>query len=342
MQVAPLTMTSCKARFIRMTALFTGVFVLVVMLLAGWMLFWPFSVPPLSSTPNPVTDPLKARSQVATLLAEIPPTVRADCFALAFDHGHKTARVYVLLHGLTNCPAQFRALADILHADGANVLIPRLPYHGLKEGHDHYQKAMTAESMLEVAAIAVDLAHGYGEKITVIGLSVSGTTAAWLAQHRADVDTAMIIAPFFAPPKTRANWVVPLTRFIARLPNVLVWWDRGVRDALERPEHSYARFATHPLAHVMRMGIDLFHTAEGGTPPKARRIIMVTSEADAAISLPRVAELVALWNKSAPGLVENRIFEAELGVPHDAIDPKQKDAKIDIVYPQLLEWLHAE
>jgi alpha-beta hydrolase superfamily lysophospholipase len=48
------------------------------------------------------------------------------------DHGRRTERAIVLIHGFTNCPAMYRQLAEQLHKDGANVLVPRLPRHGLE------------------------------------------------------------------------------------------------------------------------------------------------------------------------------------------------------------------
>ncbi len=317
-----------------------GVLLVLLIITLTALAFWPMGAEPLTLGSLSVESFEAASAEVAKLKTEVPSGIRPECLATVFDHGHKTERVYLLMHGLTNCPAQFREFGELLHASGANVLIPRLPYHGLGEGLDDQQKNMTAESVLEMAGFALDLAHGYGERITVIGLSVNGTTAAWLAQTRPDIDTAMIIAPFFAPNGVDSGWIAPVTRLIARLPNVLVWWDPRVRDALEGPEHAYPRFATHPIAGVMWIGLDLFKRAENGTPPAAKRIIFVNSEADIAISLARVNELVGIWEKTAPGRVSSHVFPLEMGIPHDCIDPAQPDAQIDIVYPMILEWLN--
>jgi pimeloyl-ACP methyl ester carboxylesterase len=46
--------------------------------------------------------------------------------------GAPIARAIVLLHGLTDSPRQFEAFAYLLHADGNNVYVPRLPQHGLR------------------------------------------------------------------------------------------------------------------------------------------------------------------------------------------------------------------
>jgi pimeloyl-ACP methyl ester carboxylesterase len=318
---------------------------LAAMVLVGiltWLAFAPQALPPLEMVPQPVGTFREAVSKVEAMRAHTPGEVRAECRATILDHGKKTDQVYVLMHGLTNCPAQFLQFAELLHAAGANVLIPRLPYHGYVEELDYRQREMTARSMLDTAGAAVDLAHGYGGKVTIIGLSVNGTTAAWLAQMRGDVDTAMIIAPFFAPAGVPSRWVSPLTRLISRLPNRLVWWDPVARAEIKGPEHAFARFATHSIAAVMQVGRDVFQRAGTGAPPEARRIIFVTSAVDAAINMELVEDLAECWEKSAPGTVTHHVFPPEAAIPHDAIDPAQPGANTHLVYSSLLKWLDDE
>ena len=38
----------------------------------------------------------------------------------------------MLIHGLTNAPKEFAELGGLLHDRGHNVIILRMPYHGLK------------------------------------------------------------------------------------------------------------------------------------------------------------------------------------------------------------------
>lgn len=305
----------------------------------AWLAFAPLSLEPLVMDSQPVENFEAAVSKVKALRALAPPEVREECRAIILDHGEKTEHVYILMHGLTNCPAQFIHFAELLHATGANVMIPRLPHHGYVEGLDYRQQKMTAQAMLDGAGLAVDFAHGYGEKITIVGLSVNGTVAAWLAQNRADVDTAMIVAPFFAPAGLSGRMVNPLSRLISRLPNQLVWWDPVARADIEGPAHAYARFATHPIAAVMQVGRDVFERAENGEPPKARRIIFVTSAVDIAINVRLVDELAAHWEKSVPSAVTHQVFPREANIPHDSIDPAQPGSDVDFVYPRLLGWL---
>ncbi|HEY8900552.1 MAG TPA: hypothetical protein VIM61_09075 [Chthoniobacterales bacterium] len=298
--------------------------------------FWPArSVSPPAGKPFP--DYAAARARVAERLANPPPEVREECRSLVLDHGQRTRDAYVLLHGLTNCPAQFRKLADQLYARGANVLMLRLPHHGLRDRLTTDSALLTAQDLVDSAGEAVDLAQGYGERVIVIGLSVSGVSAAWIAQTRSDVSLVVAIAPFFAPIGLPDWGISPLANFLRRVPNGFIWWDPRVKADLPGSPYSYPRFATHSIGEVMALGLDVFALARK-SPPAAPHILLVTSPADTAISLPRVRELGALWKNRA----ESREFPADWQVPHDSVDPAQPGARIDLVYPQLLEWIDEE
>ena len=117
--------------------------------------------------------------------------------SLVFSHGRKTERVIVLLHGYTNCPKQFENLGQRFYALGYNVLIPRLPHHGLQNRMTEAQSRLTAEELAAAADDVVDVAHGLGNHVSVMGLSMGGVLTGWLAQHRADIDMAVLISPAF-------------------------------------------------------------------------------------------------------------------------------------------------
>ena len=63
--------------------------------------------------------------------------VYGPCASRLLTHGEKTDVVVVLIHGLTNCPKQFVDLGEEIYDRGANVLILRMPYHGLASGGWH-------------------------------------------------------------------------------------------------------------------------------------------------------------------------------------------------------------
>ncbi len=125
--------------------------------------------------------------------AEVNPLSRTRLLS----HGHRTERSIVFLHGLTNSPRQFEALGERFHALGYNVLLPRTPHHGLQNRLTDAPSTLSAEALAAHADEAVDIARGLGEAVTVVGLSLGGTMAGWVAQHRADVTQAVLIAPGF-------------------------------------------------------------------------------------------------------------------------------------------------
>ncbi len=62
-------------------------------------------------------------------------------------HDAPVRRVFLLLHGLTASPLQFAAFGNLLFDRGANVLIPRLPYHGYGDRLTSALEALTADEL---------------------------------------------------------------------------------------------------------------------------------------------------------------------------------------------------
>ncbi len=298
------------------------VVVIVVALL--WLLR---PLPPVQPTPSGSSPPDESHFPI-----------HPEAETQELSHGHKTEDVFVLLHGITNTPVQFRSFADILFARGANVVVPRMSFHGHEDRLTDAKSGFTAQLMLDEANRAVDRAKLLGRRVNVMGLSVNGVTAAWIAQNRADVDTVVVMAPFFAV-KGMPDWTIaPVARLFARLPNIFVWWDFRQRENLGPSSLAYPRFSTRAMAGVMHFGLDVFREA-ASVPPEARRIVVVTSAMDQAVSNDRIGELVTFWRRSAPGRVESYEFPADKNVPHDWMYPGQPDQQVETVYPILLNLL---
>lgn len=297
----------------------------VLGVLAGLVAFWP--LPPIGATPS-------GSAAADESAFEIHPLGRT----IIRDHGHRTPRAYVLLHGITNTPAQFQDFGELLFQRGANVIIPRMPFHAHADRMTDAKRFLTAQAMLDEATRAIDLAKSLGQRVSVMGLSVNGVTAAWIAQNRSDVDTVVVMAPFFAT-KGMPDWAIaPAARIFARLPNFFVWWDFRQRESLGPDSLAYPRFATRPMAEILHFGLDVFREAASAAP-QARRIVVVTSASDQAVSNARADELAALWLARAPSRVESYEFPATMNIPHDWIYPGQPDQQVETVYPILLRLL---
>lgn len=302
--------------------IFAGLISSIILALLALM-FWP--TPPFRFPPSTPEAP-DAGS----------PEILPGSHTIEMNHGHVTDRVYVLLHGITNSPVQFRDFGKLLFDTGANVLIPRMPFHGYRDRMTDAQKNFSGQVMLDEANRAIDHAKTQGKKITVVGLSVNGTTAAWIAQNRPDVDEAVLMAPLFAPAGLPNGLIAPLARLFSRLPNFFVWWDGKAKEAIGGNPEVYPRFATHSMATTLLLGLEVFQQARQ-KPPAVSRIVVLTSAADRAINYAEVTELIQLWEKSAPGRVQTYQFPGEMKVPHDFIDPQQPDEQVAIVYPVLLQ-----
>lgn len=168
-------------------------------------------------------------------------------------HGRRTERAIVFLHGITSSPPQFFELGELFHARGYNVLIPRMPHHGLRDRMGPALGRFTGRDLVQYTCEALDAAAGLGQHVTLAGLSVGGVAVAWAAQYRADVHQAVLIAPSFAPYGLPMPLVEPLARVVRRLPNRFFYWHPVERGGYG-PPHVYPRFSTHALAETFLLG----------------------------------------------------------------------------------------
>lgn len=327
-------------RFLRLALLIAAVLILAGTLALAWLIR-PLSLPPLTSTPRPAASCEEALSKFQAIQdeeAELP--LHEGGRSIILSHGHQTEHAFVLLHGLTNSPRQFRELGEMLFARGANVVIPRMPYHGLADRLTEAHAALTAEDLIRQVDTGIDIARGLGRRVTVVGLSASGASAAWIAQHRDDVDTVCLFAPFLGVPGIPDRLTPAASRALLRLPNKVLWWDPRVREKIAGPPTNYPRFATRPLGEILRIGVD---AEKWPGPLKTRRLVVVLSESDIAINNARALRLAEQWRAASPQTESSiHIFPRADGIIHDFIDPQQPRAQIEKVYPQLLDWIFPE
>ena len=303
------------------------------------LLFLPVNRRPFShDTAEKLLGYEEAVSAIKALAAAAPATVRRNCTLQLLEHGRPTERVFVLLHGLSNCPAQFSELGRQLFERGHNVLIPLLPYHGEENRLATEWGGLTGDSMLEGGNQAADLARSLGQKVVVVGLSVNGVTVAWMAQNRKDLYKTVLLAPFFAPFNLPDLTLIPLERLLLRLPNMFFWWDPRQRENLAGPPYAYPRFPTRVIGETMFLGRAVLDESRV-LPPQCPSILTVTSASDIAANNIVTEQLVANWRALRPAGIETFEFPADQQIPHDFIDPNQTNQRIDLVYPKIIEFL---
>ncbi len=317
----------------------TVVFALVLVLAAtlGLLLRPPrWTPPPMAS--HPVSSYAEAITRLRRLEErDDAAAVRAECRTRFLGHGGRTARCYVLLHGFTNCPRQFERLAELLYEDGANVLLPRMPRHGIAGPGKTVLADLTAAELVASVEEALDIAHGLGDRVSVVGLSTSAVAAAWSAEHRADLDQVMLIAPAFAPKDVPEVVAIQLANALLHAPNFFVWWDPKRKEDVPGPKSAYPGFASRALASMYQLGAHTLEEAKRPPAPGARALIVTTAR-DEGVNNAVTRELAKRWRRSGV-TVEELEFPVETGVHHDMIDPEQPYQRVALTYPLIRRFL---
>ena len=186
----------------------------------------------------------------------------------------------------------------------------------------------------------VDLAHGLGDAVTVVGFSSGGSVAAWLAQNRADIDRAVIMSPMFGVQAFPANITRALSTAVRYLPNWWGWFDEESKENIEGPVHAYPRYSSRALAEYLRVGQTVLDEA-GATAPAVQDIRVITNLNDESVR-PELARTVAeAWQAHGADVFLYE-FPVSAGLKHDMIDRDQPYQQVEIVYPTVLQAITAD
>jgi carboxylesterase len=302
-----------------------------------WLAFRPISIGHLESQPNPVSSHEEAITGVRAMQEEDNQDLTQDvCITKLYDQGKQTEHVIILIHGFTNCPEQFDEIGKQHFEAGHNVFIPRMPYHGLSDRLTDALVRLTAEELATFGDKVIDIAHGLGQKVTVMGISGSGTLVAWLAQNRADIDYAFVIAPLFGLAFIPPSFTKLFERIVLRLPNFFLWWDPRTRA--ENPYsiyYAYPRYPTRALVEFLRLAMITRAQAEKD-PPKAGKITMIINDAEPAVSNAEILRFLKIWQKYGKQDLSEVHFEKEMKLPHDIITPGTPGVPIAEIQPRLM------
>jgi len=321
-------------------------FVLLIVSLvfvAVFILWTPWNIAHLTSHPQPVQSYAEAVQRIETLRTQEAPDMNPVCRLQFMTHARQVKRVIVLVHGYTNCPQQFHEFGQRFYDLGYNVLIAPLPHQGLADRMTEEQAQLKAEELITYADEMVDIAHGLGKQVVMVGFSGGGVTTAWAAQYRSDIDLAVIISPIFGFQQIPTPLTVPAANLYLALPNSFQWWDPSRKDALQEdsgPTYAYPRYSTRALAEILRLG-SAVQVAAQREPPAAHSILVVTNANDPYVNNVLTAAVVKIWREHNARVTTYK-FEAALRLGHDLIDPTQPDEGIDIVYPRLIDLITQE
>jgi carboxylesterase len=298
-----------------------------------------FVLPDFVSKPAPARDYAEAVKRYEALRAEeakLP--LAANGHTKLLTHGAPTERVFVLLHGLTNSPQQFARLGQVLFDSGANVIIPRAKYAGFADVLNDVQGRQNAQDLIDQAATGLDIAAGLGKEISLVGLSGSAVSAAWMAQNREGIDRVVILSPFFGMHGKPVALIDSLAAVLSRLPTFYVWWNSTLREKNPGPPYAYPRFGTVTMADTVQLSRVVRRDLPAG-PLKAKSLHILTTASDIGASTPLARSMAREWEARFPGRVTYFEFPASAGVPHDMVDALQPDARVDLTYPVILKAL---
>jgi len=284
---------------------------------------------PLGAAPSFEEARGRIRASIARDAAD--PRIERAALPRLYDHGKRAGRAVVLLHGFTNCPQQFDELARMLHAGGANVYVPRLPLHGYEDRLTRALANLTVTDLLHCAQETYADARGLGDSVAVMGLSLGGTMALWLAQTQ-PVDVVVPISPFLMPiamPRWLGNAAM---RVLDAVPDMYCWWDPRVKAA-SLPPYAYPGFPTHALAKIIFLGDVVMEEARDAAP-LARSCTFVVNANESAVNDSVTAGLFARWAQRGAQYRYDTL--RDLGEPrHDIIDPTTFPQARTLVYPTL-------
>ena len=314
-----------------------GIVLAVGLLVLVGLALWPTSTAGLDSTAEPVTDYAAAVAEVERIRAqEVRDGVIDPCLSRLLTHGAKTERAVVLVHGLTNCPKQWELFGREAFRRGWNVLILRLPEHGLGDretgeiGSVSHLRALDAKKLARYGDRAVDLGRGLGERTDVMGLSLGGTLAAWAAQERADVDRVVVIAPGIGMAGLPYLGTWAATNLLDHLPDISV-------GGVTKLKHEYQGWSTGGIADTFILGKYVRKRSEEAEPA-APEISVMLNPNDETISNARAEELVEAWRDHGHE-VTLYWLPSTPKLEHDVIDPGQPWARPGFVYPRVLALL---
>jgi pimeloyl-ACP methyl ester carboxylesterase len=289
--------------------------------------------------PNPAADYADAMARIAEVQARDTEAIHPLCQTRVLTHETRTRFAIALLHGITNCPEQWRVFADRLFEAGYNVYIPRIPNNGYADRTSEEAAKIRADDLVQLGAETSDILHGLGDETIIMGLSGGGVIATWAAAARTDLDRVFIIAPSYVPYDVPVWFAVPFTNYARFSPNRAIWWDEDRQEDQLNMPYAAPLIYSRGAGEVLRLTRLVLAQAESAAP--SMPVTFVLNESDTAINPEAVEQLVVQWRANGADVAVTTI-PGELGVDHDIIDPHQPTQRIDVIYPLLTDLLEEQ
>ena len=248
----------------------------------------------------------------------------AEMRTALYHHGRRTARVIVLLHGLTASPRTWRDFALARRERGETVLVPRLPRHGHRDRRTRALAGIAAGELTGAAQQILDAAASLGDEIVLVGHSLGGALALHLAHADQRVSRAIAIAPFLGIRRLPHDVHALVRAVVERAPNFFLYWNPLDPHGKRLPGHGYARYTSRSLAAGLAVADALRADAVAG-PPLARHVEIIRNAFETSVSNRAIEDLVARWRRAGGKGVRVHTVTG-LGLSHDIVEPERPRA----------------
>jgi esterase/lipase len=246
--------------------------------------------------------------------------------SVLLSHGHSTPRAFVLLHGFSDSPSQFRAVGEHLFAGGDNVYIPRLPHHADRLRRVRELGRVRAQELASFGDSTIDLARSLGDTVIVVGLSAGGAIGAHLVQTRTEVYRAILIAPAIGAGRLSDENDRDLVALASLLPDIR----RSEPADSTRPDYVQG-ITTRGLAQVLQLGHNVREQA-GSSAARGGNVFLVLNERDHTVNEDATLDLARRWSAHGSSVSAYR-FPAAANLPHNVMELPQRGGNPDLVQP---------
>lgn len=257
---------------------------------------------------------VKAREEGLPLMS---PTCRSQILL----QPERPTKVFLFVHGFTATPSQFLPIGRVLFEAGYNVLIPRMPGHGLAGDWNSETPPPLPETLQPYQHCCeewLQWAQDLGDEVIVGGLSSGGTLAAWLALTYPNVVSRALL---FAAYWSGSNVLVDLA---VRILDIYFEW-RVAPDAVNL---GYEGFSMPALRIFLDLGQEILDQAEHG--PSAPMLIL-SSDRDLATS-PRDHQALFQRVRAYQPLSWYHCFDESFEIPHNMMTQIEGNAYADMVF----------
>ncbi len=258
--------------------------------------------------------------RVAQIMEKDDESIAPACRTQLLSHDTPTPQAYVMIHGYTNAPAQFREVAQAFFDDGANVLVPRIPYHGYADPLTRELSNLTPEVFEEFCNEVAEAAAGLGERVVVVGLSLGGLLASYMGKMRDEVAEVRLVSPFIQP-KSVPEWVdAPFDAAMRALPDVYSWWNPKLHEKEVAGTWATPKFSMKAIGAQIAFRRQVERT-DAARKTKLDRVLLVLNEADIAVRNDVAARFVTSQLEPVAELTEVVELSKSLGFTHDVFEP---------------------